>query len=322
MGHAIRILIVEDSENDVLLLNDVLEENGFDVSYAVVDTPEAMASALKERTWDFVIADYMMPRFSGPDALRVLQESGLDIPFILVSGTSSDDTGIAMMRAGAQDFILKHNLSRLAPAVRRELAEAESRAKRREAESALRYAEMHRQEFYRRTIQAFTQGKLIILERGEIEEIAGPAESSWEIGGKEVLGSIRDSIRETLSQLGVDPRRTYDFMGAVVEAVTNALKHAGGGTASLHVRSDTVVFVVSDKGCGIEALALPDVALTRGYSTTATLGMGYKVMIAFADRIYLSTGPEGTVVGIEMRLQPDESSREAVLHDLAGWAEG
>ena len=93
-----------------------------------------MSEALREHAWDFVIADYKMPSFSGPEALKVLQESGLDIPFILVSGTAPENVGFDLMRSGAQDFILKSSLSRLAPAVTRELAEAESRRERRRAE--------------------------------------------------------------------------------------------------------------------------------------------------------------------------------------------
>ncbi|MDO8586343.1 MAG: response regulator [Armatimonadota bacterium] len=313
------VLIVEDSEDDVLLITDELEENDFDLTHLVVETPEAMASALREQAWDLIIADYTMPRFSGPDALKVLRESGLDIPFILVSGTSSEDTGVAMMRAGAQDFILKRSLSRLGPAVKRELAEADSRRMRRKAEEAYREAEAHKHEFYRRTILAFTEGRLMITEPTEIAQLAGEATSSWDIRDTDVLSAIRSSVKKSLLELGVDEQRIYDFMGSAMEAATNALKHAGQGKASFHLHSDIALFVVSDTGPGIEALALPDVALKKGYSTSATLGMGYKVMIASADRIYLATGPEGTVVGIEMALQPDVSSKDAILRDLSGW---
>jgi len=134
----IRVLIVDDSENDALLLSDELSDNGYDPDYLRVDTPEAMDRALRECTWDIIIADYTMPGFSGPAALQVLQRTGLDIPFILVSGTTPEDTGVEVMRAGAADFIVKHNLSRLAPAVTRELGEAESRKIRRQAEEERR----------------------------------------------------------------------------------------------------------------------------------------------------------------------------------------
>jgi anti-sigma regulatory factor (Ser/Thr protein kinase) len=95
----------------------------------------------------------------------------------------------------------------------------------------------------------------------------------------------------------------YDFRGCVTEAVTNVLKHGKCGSISLHRVEDRLIGVIEDAGPGIEALALPDVALTKNYSTAGTLGMGYKMMIHFADRVYLATGPEGTTVAVEMSIR-------------------
>jgi anti-sigma regulatory factor (Ser/Thr protein kinase) len=91
------------------------------------------------------------------------------------------------------------------------------------------------------------------------------------------------------------------------------VKHAGRDEASVYKMENALFIVVSDRGPGIPALALPEVALRRGYSTVGTLGMGYKMMIQFADRIYLATGTEGTTVGIEMKLHPAESQAGAGL---------
>src|SRR5439155_4305359 len=92
-------------------------------------------------TWDVVLSDYNMPEFSAPAALKTLQDSGLDLPFIIISGGIGEDVAVAAMKAGAHDYLMKGNLARLAPAVERELREAATRAARRQAEDALRESE-------------------------------------------------------------------------------------------------------------------------------------------------------------------------------------
>jgi len=138
MSIPLHVLIVEDSEDDALLLARELQRGGYDPAIERVDTPQAFTAALAGRSWDVVVADYAMPRFSGLDALRMLQETGLDLPFIVVSGTIGEDVAVEAMRAGAHDYVMKGNLARLAPAVRRELREAEMRRARRRAEERLR----------------------------------------------------------------------------------------------------------------------------------------------------------------------------------------
>ncbi len=137
----LRVLIVEDSEDDVLLLLRELRRGGYDPAYERVDTPAAMHAALDRQVWDIVISDYSMPHFSGLAALTLVRERGLDLPFLLVSGTIGEDSAVAAMRAGAHDYLTKDNLTRLAPAIARELQEAEMRRARRRAEEQLRQAE-------------------------------------------------------------------------------------------------------------------------------------------------------------------------------------
>ena len=139
MGKPLNILIIEDSKDDVLLLLAALRRNGYDPASEHVETEETMREALRRRPWDVVISDYVMPRFSGLDALEVLRTSGLDLPFIIVSGNIGEDIAVEAMRAGAHDYILKGNLARLVPAVERELREAGVRAaRRREEEERIR----------------------------------------------------------------------------------------------------------------------------------------------------------------------------------------
>jgi PAS domain S-box-containing protein len=134
MSKPLRILIVEDSEEDALLLLMELRRNGYEPESERVETREAMKEALQRREWDVVISDYVMPKFSGLEALTTLKESGLDLPFIIVSGNIGEDIAVEAMRAGAHDYILKGNLKRLVPAVERELRDAETRRSRKRVE--------------------------------------------------------------------------------------------------------------------------------------------------------------------------------------------
>ncbi len=174
----------------------------------------------------------------------------------------------------------------------------------REAEEAVRKAEESKIEFYRRTISAATDGKLEITDVSEIERVAGPALASWEINTPTDLIAIRHGVAEQATGAGMDHVNIGRFVLAVGEAATNAIKHAGGGVASLHKTDDSVLFLVEDTGQGIKALNLPEVALRSRYSTAGTLGVGYKVMMNVADKVYLATGPEGTAVGVQMSLHP------------------
>jgi signal transduction histidine kinase len=140
MRPPLRILIIEDSEDDMLLVLRELRQGGYTLDYLRVDTAATMYAALEQQPWDIVIADYSLPAFSGPEALKLMQRQGLDLPFIIVSGTIGEDTAVAAMKAGAHDFLSKGKLARLVPAVERELREAEERRKRHSAEQALQEA--------------------------------------------------------------------------------------------------------------------------------------------------------------------------------------
>ncbi len=137
MKKLLRVLIVEDSEFDAQMLVSLLRKSGYDPACERVETAEAMQSALPARTWDIVLADYNLPQFNALSALRLLQESGLDLPFIIVSGGIGEDIAVAAMKAGEHDYLMKGNLNRLAPAVERELREAANRASQRAAKQAL-----------------------------------------------------------------------------------------------------------------------------------------------------------------------------------------
>lgn len=152
MANALRVLIIEDSEDDAFLLLRELRKGGYEVEYERVETSEAMMEAIVGSSWDIAISDYVLPRFSGLEALEIWRLNGFDAPFIVVSGKIGEDTAVGAMRAGANDYFIKGNISRLVPAIQRELKEAELRRKKREAEDALLTSELR----YRRLVAAVT----------------------------------------------------------------------------------------------------------------------------------------------------------------------
>lgn len=137
MSISLRILMVEDADDDAALIVRLLQRNGYDPVCERVETAAAMRAALQQ-SWDLVIADYSLPQFSGIEALQLLRQSDQDLPFIIVSGTINEDMAVTAIKAGAQDYVLKSNLSRLIPAVERELREAASRAGHRRARQQLK----------------------------------------------------------------------------------------------------------------------------------------------------------------------------------------
>ena len=138
---SLRVLLVEDLQSDADLLIRHLTRAGFAVDHRRVETAAAMRQALAEATWDAILCDHSMPTFDAPAALAIYHECSLDIPFVVVSGTIGEEIAVAMMRAGAHDYLLKSNLGRLVPVIERELREAVTRRERRQAAEALRRSE-------------------------------------------------------------------------------------------------------------------------------------------------------------------------------------
>ena len=141
MSDILRVLLVEDSATDAKLVVRDLLRMGRHVQFERVETAKAMGAALDTQAWDVVVSDWSMPSFSAPAALAILKEKGLDLPFIIVSGTIGEETAVEAMRAGASDFVLKDKLVRLRPAVERVLREWREREGHRQSEAALRTSE-------------------------------------------------------------------------------------------------------------------------------------------------------------------------------------
>jgi PAS domain S-box-containing protein len=165
MDGPLRVLLVEDNPDDALLLERHLRRNGFAAQITRVETGDEMRAALASaEPPELVLADYNLPNFSGPEALRILKASGIDLPFIMMSGAVSEETAVESMRAGAQDYVTKQNLTRLVPAIERELKEAAARRNRRAAEEALQASEAR----FHTLVEAMPLGLLIGEASGRI----------------------------------------------------------------------------------------------------------------------------------------------------------
>jgi PAS domain S-box-containing protein len=138
MGKPLKVLLIEDSEDDAFLLTRKLKIDGFDPQITRVDTAEKMKLEILRDNWDVIISDFALPKFDGLSALQVHQDSKLDIPFLIVSGTIGEEVAVNAMKQGASDYLMKDKLDRLAPAIERELREVSIRRERKKAEEEIR----------------------------------------------------------------------------------------------------------------------------------------------------------------------------------------
>ena len=167
---SLRVLMVEDSEDDELLIIRELKKGGFNPVYERIETAVAMKKALKDRQWDIILCDYSLPKFNAPSAIAELKEANIDIPIIIVSGTIGEDVAIECMRLGAQDYIMKHNMSRLCSAIARELKDAEIRSQAKHMQEKLRYEEQRCRAFVEHSLDI-----IVILNPERIITYINPA---------------------------------------------------------------------------------------------------------------------------------------------------
>ena len=126
--------MIEDNEDDSQLILHEIKRNGYEVEFERVETAGKLLSALMRQSWDIVLCDYSLPQFNAPQAISLIKSSGYDIPLIIISGTIGEETAVASLKAGAQDFIIKGNLARLIPAIEREIQDAKTRQEQRQRE--------------------------------------------------------------------------------------------------------------------------------------------------------------------------------------------
>jgi signal transduction histidine kinase len=222
MKRQLRVLLIEDCETDALLICHELERGGYDVTLRRVQSAKALRAALDKEKWDLFVSDYRLPQFSGLDALKIIQQKGFDQPFILVSGYIGEETAVAAMKAGAHDYLMKDNLARLAPAVERELKEAEVRRARAQAQLDLEKSNLE-------LAQAREELEQRVRERTSDLLRANQALRSQMDARKRLEAELLESAERERKRIGID---LHDELGQLMQGLSLRLK-------SLEIRWDT-----------------------------------------------------------------------------------
>jgi PAS domain S-box-containing protein len=254
MSQSLRIMIVEDSEDDATLLQQALHRGGYEVTCEVVDKPAAMRALLENQDWDVITSDHAMPYFSAPEALKLAKELRPDLPFIIVSGEIDLKLAVSLMKGGAQDYIQKGELARLAPAIERELREVELRRERQQVEAELRISEIR----YRRLFETAQDGILILdADTGKVidvnpfliamlgysrDEFLG--KKLWELGAFKDIEASKNAYLVLQSQgyIRYDnlPLQTNNGRNVAVEFVSNVYLVDHTKIAQCNIRDITV----------------------------------------------------------------------------------
>src|SRR5215204_3362943 len=216
----LRVLLVEDSENDAILLLRELRRGGYQPIAQMVYTAEGMEVAIRaaekrDELFQVVISDYYMPRFRAPDALRLLRELGYDVPFIVVSGKIGEDAAVEIMKAGANDYRPKENMSRLCPAIERELREAEVRRERERAEKALGRSEDRFRRLVEQAADAIfvhdLEGKIVDVNRQACESLGYSREELLSMSVSDIEANYaQGSLKKLWGQITSGPPCTLD----------------------------------------------------------------------------------------------------------------
>ena len=211
MRNALKALIVEDSELDARVMASVLRQGGYELTSQRVDTETALRDALGNGDWDVILSDYNLPDFKAPDALRILKSTGLDIPFIIISGGIGEDVAVSAMKHGAHDYLMKGQLARLVVAVEREMREAQIRRERRQVEAALKESELRNRLLWENSIDA-----VLFMDEAGLIHFSNPA--ATEIFGYSAAELVGRSIDRILEESGLAEMRRQMFPSAKEKA--------------------------------------------------------------------------------------------------------
>jgi PAS domain S-box-containing protein len=190
MGKPIRVLMIEDSESDAALVLLELRRHGYDPRFERVETRDGMNAALRRQTWDVIVAEYHQAQFGAPEALALLRQRQLDIPFIVLSGSIAEEVGAQMMEQGADDYVMKDNLARLLPAIERELSDAADRRGFRLTQNALRESALIKSAI----LEAVSDPVIIVDGNGTILEFNRAAQEAFEIADWEARGTALETL--------------------------------------------------------------------------------------------------------------------------------
>ena len=259
----LQVLIVEDSEDDALLVLHELRRGGYEPTYELVDNETDMKHALESSGWDIVITDHRLPNFNSTGALQISNNHNADIPVIIVSGSLHEEYAVEIMRSGANDFLLKENLTRLVPVVERELRESVSRRARRKAEDTIRYLQNHdsltglnnRSEFEVRLQQTLEMSKqpgqshaLLYIDLDQFKIVN---DTCGHLAGDELLKSITSEMCQLIRENDTLARLGGDEFGVLLESCP--LSQAQQIAEKLLLTIKNHRFEWKGKYCGISA---------------------------------------------------------------------
>jgi PAS domain S-box-containing protein len=254
----LRVLAIEDYEEDALLLRRHLTRAGYEVDFRRIETAAELNAALDEPTpWDLVIADYTLPNFGAREALSIIQDRGVDLPFIIVSGTIDEVSAVSAMRAGAHDYVLKGHLDRLLPAIEREISDAARRRERLRTEAELRLVQQRFSATFNQAAVGMahttTDGRFLLVNQRLTECLNVPLDQLLTMHLHNfLLASENDIDAELYGELLAGKRNGYRIERTIVcsdgsripaQLTVSLLQHDGDGTGE---STTTILWVVED----------------------------------------------------------------------------
>ncbi len=272
MGSSLRLLIVDDAEADATLMKRELRRSGYELTTRRVDTAEGVTGALSSEPWDLVLSDFQMPGLTGFEALRLVREHSADLPFVVVSGTIGEELAVELLRAGANDYLLKDRMARLGAAVERALREADERRVRREAQEALRESE----ERFRTLVDSMDDVVFSLDRHGRIDGLYGRVPAEFGPVAQNVIG-------QSLSEL---------FGGHDVLPPQQAVQQALGG-------HQTLFELAFDTGSGVRTFHIRlSARRDAGGEITGLVGIGRDITSQKEVQAQLATADRMASIGL------------------------
>ena len=327
-------MVVDDSVHNADVIGAQLTAEGYDVE-KIYDGETALRK-VKDIQPDLILLDVLMPHLNGYEVCRRLKEYDETkfVPIILITAFGESEDRVKGLEVGADDFLTKplnpnEMLARIRSLLRmKELIEKQRARDQYVAEFSKllelgqlrREEEIRRRQVYKDVIYAVTNGKLLLVEREELEKYANEDKkiASMEISEAADVGKARNIVEEIAKNFKLSAPRVYDLVVCVSEAVTNVIKHARTGYMYVKKTKEKLQIWIEDAGPGIDFSQLPTFTLRKGFSTKPSLGYGFTILLELLDQLLLCTSAQGTIVVLEMFLEliQNENDLDAFL---AAW---